>query len=249
MSESPELDHADYTRRTRRSLLTGAAATFLGYRGWRYVQDSPADNRIPEVLRDGHELNERIWSRLFRDDQQARTFSRESASILRVNGRRGLSEDLDLDNWQLDVQGPDGTVLGTHTLDDIRALPVHEMTIEHKCIEGWAQITNWEGALFRDFMDLYADQLSDDITDVYLETPDGEYYVSVDLDTMRHDQTLLAYNNLGVPINEANGAPLRLATPLKYGIKQLKRVGVIQFRTEQGGDFWGERGYDWYAGL
>jgi len=123
------------------------------------------------------------------------------------------------------------------------------MTVEHKCIEGWAQITNWGGARFSDFMALYADQLSDDITDVYLETPDGEYYVSVDIATMRHTQTLLAYENLGQPINTLNGAPLRLATPLKYGIKQIKRVGQIHFRTEQGGDFWGERGYDWYAGL
>ena len=148
-----------------------------------------------------------------------------------------------------EVFGPDGTRLGTHTLDDIKSLPAHEMTIEHKCIEGWAQITNWGGARFSDFMALYADQLPDDISDVYLETPDGRYYVSVDIETMRHDQTLLAYDNLGFPISDRNGAPLRLATPLKYGIKQIKRIGQIHFRTERAADYWGERGYDWYAGL
>lgn len=249
MSEAPEIDHDAYTRRTLLSLLTGGAASALGFGGWRWVQGSPAENNIPEVLRTGHEVNERIWSTLFRDDHQARTFSRDAASILRVNGTRGMSDDIDLSSWQLEVQGPDGSVLGTHTLDDIKALPFHEMNIEHKCIEGWAQITNWQGARFSDFMDLYADQLPDDISDVYIETPDSEYYVNVDLATMRHDQTLLAYDNFDEPINDRNGAPLRLATPLKYGIKQIKRVGMIQFRTEQGGDFWGERGYDWYAGL
>ncbi len=249
MAEDEELSEDDYRRRSRRSLLVGGLASFAGYRGWRWIQDQPADGNIPQVLRDGHELNEAIWSALFDEDRQARTFSRESASILRVNGRHGIREEIDLDAWQLEVYGPTGERLGTDRLDDIAALPRHEMTIEHKCIEGWAQITNWGGARFRDFMARYADRLPDDISDVYLETPDGQYFVSVDIETMRHDQTLLAYENLGEPIDQLHGAPLRLATPLKYGIKQIKRIGRIHFLTEKGGDYWGQRGYDWYAGL
>ena len=139
MSEKPELSYDEYNRRLRRSLLFGGAATFGGYRGWRWIQDQPEIDRIPQVLRDGHELNESIWSSLFRDDHQARTFSRDSASVLRVNGRRGIRDELDLDAWRLQVFGPDGAPLGEHTLDDITALPHHEMTVEHKCIEGWAR--------------------------------------------------------------------------------------------------------------
>ncbi|MEQ8841730.1 MAG: molybdopterin-dependent oxidoreductase [Acidimicrobiales bacterium] len=249
MPEQPELTEEEYRRRARRSLLVGGVASFAGYRGWRWIQDQPEADNIPQVLRDGHELNESIWSSLFREDHQARTFSRESADILRVNGLIGIRDEIDLDSWQLDVFGPDGEQLATHTLDDIKALPRHEMTIEHKCIEGWAQITNWQGARFSDFMALHADRLPDDISDIYLETPDGDYYVTVDIETMRHDQSLLVYDNFDVPINDRNGAPLRLATPLKYGIKQIKRIGQIHFRTEQGADYWGERGYDYYAGL
>lgn len=261
MPEEPELSLEDYRRRSRRSLLTGGAAAVAGLFGWRWVQNQPETNNIPNVLRRGHEFNESLWKSLFRHDHQARTFDREAASILRLNGRRGLRSEIDLDSWQLTVKGPDGAELGQHVLADIRSLPYHEMTVEHKCIEGWAQITNWGGARFSDFMRLYEDRLPDDISHVYLKTPDGQfylrngnrlrdrYYVSVDIETMLHNQTLLAYNNLGVPIDELHGAPLRLATPLKYGIKQLKRIGEIQFLTEPGGDYWGERGYDWYAGL
>jgi len=220
-----------------------------GYVGWRRLQDSAADHNIPGVLRDVHETNESIWSTLFRDDHQAKTFGRADASILQVNGFQGMRNDIDLATWQLNVLGPDGERLGAHSLADIQALPMHEMTIQHKCIEGWAQVTNWSGARFSDFMDLYADRLPDDITDVYLATPDDRYYVSVDLATMRHQQTLLAYQMLDQPLDDAHGAPLRLATPLKYGIKQIKRIGSVQFRRDKGGDFWGERGYDWYAGL
>ena len=249
MSEKPEISADDYRQRSRRSLLTGGVAALAGLFGWRWVQTQPETNNIPNVLRNGHELNESLWTNLFRDNHQARTFSRDSASILRLNGRLGLRSEIDLDRWQLTVKGPDGTELGQHVLDDIKQLPYREMTIEHKCIEGWAQITNWGGARFSDFMRLYENQLPDNISHVYMETPDGQYYVSIDIETMRHKQTLLAYNNLGEPIDELHGAPLRLATPLKYGIKQLKRIGEIQFLTETGGDYWGERGYDWYAGL
>lgn len=249
MAEKQELTLDEYRRRSRRSFLTGGAAALAGFAGWRGVQGSEADFRIPGVLRNVHEANESIWSALFRDDHLAREFPISQASILRVNGLHGIRDEIDLDAWEMTVLGPDGEQLGTHTLDDVKALPWHEMTIEHKCIEGWSQVTNWQGARFSDFHALYADQLPDDITDVYIETPDGDYYVSVDMATMQHPQTLLAYDNFGEPISDRNGAPLRLATPLKYGIKQIKRIGTIQFLREQGGDYWGERGYDWYAGL
>lgn len=261
MPEKPELSIEAYRRRSRRSLLTGGAAAVAGLLGWRWVQTQPETHNIPNVLRRGHEFNESLWTGLFRHDHQARTFDREAASILRLNGRHGLRSEIDLDGWQMTVKGPDGAELGRHVLDDIKRLPYHEMTVEHKCIEGWAQITNWGGARFSDFMRLYEDQLPDNISHVYLQTPAGQsylrngnrtrdrYYVSVDIETMLHSQTLLAYNNLGEPIDELHGAPLRLATPLKYGIKQLKRIGEIQFLTGHGNDYWGERGYDWYAGL
>ena len=249
MAEPRELSMEQYKRRSRRSFLTGGATALAGFVAFRNVQSADLDNRLPGPLRDIHELNESIWSNLFREDHLAKEFPISDASILRVNGRHGLRSELDLEGWEPTVLGPDGETLGTHTLDDIKALPWNEMTIEHKCIEGWAQVTNWQGARFSDFLALYEDQLPDDITDVYMETPDGDYYVSVDMATMRHPQTLLAYDNFGEPINELNGAPLRLATPLKYGIKQIKRIGTIQFLRDQGGDYWGERGYDWYAGL
>lgn len=249
MAERETISADEYRSRSRRSFLTGGAAAVGGVLAWRGVQGSTPDHRIPGVLRDVHELNESIWSTLFRENHLATEFPISEASVLRVNGRIGMSDDLDLEAWRLRVLGPDDEVLGVHTIDELRALPHHEMTIEHKCIEGWSQVTNWQGARFSDLLALHADRLPPDVSDVSLSTPDGAYYVSVDLATMRHPQTLLAYDNFGEPIADRNGAPLRLATPLKYGIKQLKRIGTVQFRRSAGGDYWGERGYDWYAGL
>jgi DMSO/TMAO reductase YedYZ molybdopterin-dependent catalytic subunit len=52
----------------------------------------------------------------------------------------------------------------------------------------------------------------------------------------------------GAPLPPLHGAPLRLAIPVKYGIKNIKRIGVIRLTDIRPADFWGERGYDWYAG-
>jgi DMSO/TMAO reductase YedYZ molybdopterin-dependent catalytic subunit len=45
-----------------------------------------------------------------------------------------------------------------------------------------------------------------------------------------------------------HGAPLRLVIPIKYGIKNLKQIGTIQFTDRRPADYWAERGYDWYSG-
>lgn len=147
------------------------------------------------------------------------------------------------------------------SLDDIRALPRVEMTTELKCIEGWSTIVNWAGARFADFAVLYQPPTREgggtpDVRErpqelvryVGLETPDGGYYVGMDMPSALHPQTLLCYEMNGQPLTPADGAPLRLVTPVKYGIKHIKRIGRITFTDERPGDFWAERGYDWYSG-
>jgi len=83
-----------------------------------------------------------------------------------------------------------------------------------------------------------------------MTTPDAKYYVGWDMPSILHPQTLLAYEMNGEPLKPENGAPLRIASPTKYGIKQIKRIGRIEFTNERPRDFWAEPqwGYDWYAG-
>ncbi len=248
-AEAPTISAADYRTRSRRSLLTGAAAAAVGFAGFRWIQGRPDDNRIPDVLRQGHEANEALWRGLSRESAMAPTFDRSKSSMPRVNGRHGIREEIDLDTWELRIEGPDGKLLGTHTMDDIRALPFHEMTIEHKCVEGWSHIVTWGGARFSDFAALYADALGSLPDFVSLVTPDEDYYVGMDRASMMHPQTFLAYELQGEDLDQDHGAPLRLASPNKYGIKLIKRIGTIRFTDEQPTDYWYERGYDWYAQL
>ena len=243
------MSEEDFRRLSRRSLLTGGAGALAAVLGFRWIQGRPTDGRIPDVLRRGHEANEAIWRALFRDGAEAPTFDFAESSEMRVNGRHGIREDLDMNTWELRVVGRTGSTIGRYSLEDLRALPQTEMTVEHKCVEGWSHIVTWGGVVFREFVERFHPEEAD-APFVGLSTPDGEYQVGLEGAAMMHSQTMLTLDLQRAPLSEAHGAPVRLTTPLKYGIKQIKRIGTIRFSdTQPENDYWAERGYDWYAAL
>ncbi len=146
------------------------------------------------------------------------------------------------------------------TMEDVYRLPRVEMVTEFKCVEGWSEVVHWGGARMRDFLAAFppstrsgrpfdANTQPDDIPEyVGFETPDGEYFVGIEREVALHPQTLLAYEINGAPLSADHGAPLRLVTPLKYGIKQLKQIGRITYSETRPHDYWHERGYDYYVG-
>ncbi len=238
----------EYRTRSRRSFLAFGALGIGAFLGFRHLQNRPTEGRIPDAIRRGLELNESVWETLQRDGATSRTYSVEAREDLRVNGRIGLRSDLDESTWTVRVVGVDGDELEVLDLADVQALGGDDMVWRHKCIEGWSNIVHWTGTRFSAFAERYAaDQPHWDY--VSLRTPDEEYYVGLDRFTMLHDQTLLAWQLNGEPLTPEHGAPLRLVTPVKYGIKQLKRIGTIELTNERPDDYWAERGYDWHAGF
>jgi DMSO/TMAO reductase YedYZ molybdopterin-dependent catalytic subunit len=229
-------------RKSRRSFLAmgiGAAAAFAG---WRWLRTRSEVGEVSYPVRRMLEFNEKLAESYFRDSRLAPTFPREMAREPRVNGDEGLRSEIDPSTWRLKVVGAGEA--RTITLEDIQRLPRVEMTTEHKCIEGWSVIVNWAGTRFRDFAAAYRR-----FRYVGLATPDGGYYVGMDMPSALHPQTLLCYAMNGEPLSTEHGAPLRLVTTVKYGIKSIKRIGKIAFTDGRPPDFWAERGYDWYAGL
>jgi Oxidoreductase molybdopterin binding domain len=135
---------------------------------------------------------------------------------------------------------------------NITRLPAHDLVTEFKCVEGWSQITHWSGVRMADFIDAYPPTRKPDGSlprYVYMETPNGDYYVGYDMTVCRHPQTLLVTGMVGKPLTQLHGAPLRLHAPTKYGYKQIKRIGLIAYTDLKPDDYWTKLGYDWYAGL
>jgi len=117
------------------------------------------------------------------------------------------------------------------------------MTTELKCIEGWSVVVNWAGARLSDFMNHFqsasragsapdiANKPENLLPYISMVTPDGGYYVGIDMPSAIHPQTLLCYEMNGASLTPEHGAPLRLVTPMKYGIKQINASGALKLRA------------------
>jgi hypothetical protein len=160
---------------------------------------------------------------------------------------RGQEEAGQSDNT-LDAGTP-GLLL---TMDDVTRFPKQELVTQFKCIEGWSQVVHWGGVRLRDLLEAYRPAKNADGSTpryVYMETPDGDYYCGFDLQVCEHPQSALVTEMSGRPLNQWHGAPIRLHMPIKYGYKQIKRIGLIAYTDMRPDDYWTKLGYDWYAGL
>lgn len=163
-----------------------------------------------------------------------------------VNSYRG-TPSIDLGNFQLKISG-DVTNSLSLNMTDIQKLPLTSMVIRQVCVEGWAAIVQWGGVRMRDLLTLA--QPLPSAKYVYFQSADG-YYESWDLASVVHPQTLLAYQMNGKDLPTENGAPLRLAAPIKLGYKQSKWVTDVivtsQLLPKRG--YWEDLGYEWFGGL
>ena len=241
----------DLARRTRRSFLALGAGAVVGIAGWEYLNSgSHEEGDLPPALRSVLGVNERVVrGGLYSGGHLAPTFPASAVGRIKVNGDVGMDDEVDLAAWRLSVV-PYGSSspAASLTMNDIRKLPRFEETIEFKCVEGWSTVTQFAGARLADFTARFAPG-SENAACVSMNTPDEEYYVALDMPSALHPQTLLAWEMNSEPLTDPHGAPLRLVIPVKYGIKNIKRIGRIAYTDQRPADYWAERGYDWYAGL
>lgn len=258
---SPHSDDAidrEIARRTRRSFLVGGVATAAAIAGWRWLTTAERIDALPAPVRNTLVLNETIARGAIDPSRLARTFEPGDVMPLRRNGDIGLKTPIDADTWRLRIEGtPDGRSLSL-TMSQLASLPRVEMITELMCVEGWSRVVKWTGARFAELVDRYLfDGAGLDYRQmlerlpryVAMATPDNAYFVSLDIESALHPQTLLCTSMNDAPLAIGHGAPLRLAMPLKYGYKNIKRIGTIRFSDERPEDYWGKRGYDWFAGL
>jgi DMSO/TMAO reductase YedYZ molybdopterin-dependent catalytic subunit len=248
-------------RISRRSFLWGAAAVGAGLGGLRWLDTRRTEDGLVWPLRRVLETNEDVWRDLSSNSRLATTFPASRIEPLRANGDIGLGEDFDASQWSLQLEGlAEGDGTATVSLEQIKALPRIDIITELRCIEGWSNIVQWTGVRMVDFVRKYPPSTpSGDALDLTkkpddvpayagLATPDGGYYVGLETAALLHPQTLLCYAMNGKPLLPQHGAPLRLAIPIKYGIKNIKRIGTISYTNKRPADYWAEQGYDFYAG-
>ena len=237
-------------RKTVKAFVGFGIASLIPLGVWKWINSSPKLNNALAPLRKTLEFNEKLTGKLLSNSHLAPTFPVSQAQKkVRVNGGVGLLDSIEK-NYKVKIES--GDLKFEVTLDELKALPKHEIVFEFKCIEGWSQIQHWGGVRFVDVMNYYKIGQKD-AENLYeyvgMETPDDKYYVGVDMPSMVHPQTILAYEMNGKPLLKKHGSPLRLIIPVKYGYKSLKKIGVIKFSDTRPKDYWALFGYDYFAGL
>jgi DMSO/TMAO reductase YedYZ molybdopterin-dependent catalytic subunit len=247
-----KIDSTILKKRLFKSISFGIGFFILVVLAFKYIDSgSPKIDGSPAVLRHSFEWNEKVWAKL---SSKSRLSVHKQAptkgELPRVNGEIGLEDELELKNYKVEIESGNKKIF--LPISAFHANPKVGYSTDFRCIEGWSEVIQYAGARFSDFIKFYDLGKKADGTYynyVGLVTPDKKYYVSIDMKSMLHPQTILAYEMNEAPLEEENGAPLRLVIPIKYGIKSLKRIGKIFFSDIRPPDYWAEKGYDWYSGF
>jgi DMSO/TMAO reductase YedYZ molybdopterin-dependent catalytic subunit len=192
---------------------------------------------------------------LYSPTRSVRTYKRSDLTPLRNNyNGRTPSPDY-IANWTLTLTGLASGTDVVLRLSDLATQPQHAQITRLCCVEGWSAIAGWSGIRFADLLRAYPPasgaKWAAIESAVNLDgrgNPDP-YYVSIDLPTAQHPQTLLATHLNGSALGPDHGAPLRLVVPMKLGLKNIKAITKIAYVAEQPHDYWADRGYSKYDGL
>jgi DMSO/TMAO reductase YedYZ molybdopterin-dependent catalytic subunit len=253
-------------RRTRRDVLlfgTGAVAALTGggsllpqdtltRLGVRGKMNSPGKEWL---LNKALRIDDDVAEALYSGNRMVSTYDKSQITPLKNNYNGTTPDPGYIPGWHLTLEG---LASGKSVALDIRNLTsfsILEQITQLVCVEGWSAIAWWAGLRFDDLLRAYPPasqakwvQVESSVNLDASGKPDP-YYVSLDLATARHPQTLLATHLNGQALTVEHGAPLRLLAPVKLGLKNVKAVTKLNYVPEQPRDYWAERGYSAYDGI
>jgi DMSO/TMAO reductase YedYZ molybdopterin-dependent catalytic subunit len=201
-------------------------------------------------------IDDDIAEALYSKDRRVPIYSKSQITPLK-NNYNGVTPDPSyIPGWQLRL---DGLESGLSISLSIRSLLTHfqlqEQITRLVCVEGWSAIAWWSGIRFDDLLRAYPPipqaKWARIESSVNLDAWGNQdpYFMSIDLPTARHSQSLLVTHFNGQPLTVDHGAPLRLLVPVKLGLKNVKAVTRITYRAEKPDDYWAQRGYSYYDGI
>ena len=257
----------DLTGRTRRDFIiyclgTLAAAAAAGFLlpsdtlrrfGFRFIGNSPLqENFLNQVL----VFDDEVAKYLYSPSRLLPTYSQLQITDLRNNYNGATPDPGYISDWRLTLKGLAAGSTATLTIQDLRdRFVIHEQITRLVCVEGWSGIAWWAGVRFDDVLRAYPPiagakwaRLDSSVNLDSMGYPDP-YYVSIDLPTARHPQSLLATQKNRQPLTVEHGAPVRLLAPMKIGLKNIKAITQITYSVEEPADYWAIRGYSKYQGI
>jgi sulfoxide reductase catalytic subunit YedY len=136
-------------------------------------------------------------------------------------------------------------------IDDLLAkMPLEERLYRHRCVETWSMAVPYSGFPLKALVDLAQPQsgakylVMQTLSNPSIFPGQREFYYpwpyteGLTIPEAVHELSFIATGLYGKPIVPQNGAPLRLATPWKYGFKHVKSIVSFNFSDKRPVTFW-----------
>jgi DMSO/TMAO reductase YedYZ molybdopterin-dependent catalytic subunit len=207
---------------------------------------------LNNALRGDDDVAEALYS----ENRMVPTYTRSQITPIKNNYNGATPEPWYISGWKLALDGlASGLSLSLNVQTLMNRFSIHDQITRFVCVEGWSAIAWWAGLRFDDLLRAYPPKsqarwarVESSVNLDNSGNPDP-YFVSIDLSTARHPQTLLATHHDGQPLTVEHGAPLRLLVPVKLGLKNVKAITRISYSTEEPRDYWVQYGYSSYDGI
>jgi sulfoxide reductase catalytic subunit YedY len=161
-----------------------------------------------------------------------------------------LAEALPIRPWTVTI---DGMVEQKMTLDIddlLKRMPLEERLYRHRCVEAWSMAVPWSGFPMKSLVDLAKPLGGAKYVEMQTfqnpKVAPGQrapfypwpYTEGLTMFEATNDLAFLVTGMYGKPVPRQDGAPLRLATPWKYGFKSVKSIVKFTFTDKRPKTFW-----------
>ena len=201
-------------------------------------------------------IDDDVAEALYSKNRLVPTYTKSQITPLKNNYNGATPDPSYIPEWRLTLEGlASGLGVSLNIRNLLASFQLHEQITRLVCVEGWSAIAWWAGFRFDDLLRAHPPmsqakwaRMESSVNLGPWGNPDP-YYVSLDLSTARHPQTLLATHLNGNPLTVEHGAPLRLLVPVKLGLKNIKAITRITYTRDEPADYWAKRGYSRYDGI
>jgi DMSO/TMAO reductase YedYZ molybdopterin-dependent catalytic subunit len=255
-------------RWSRRDLLLFGAGAVAAVAGGGYLLPQTTLKRLGIIhenknwpkkewlLNKSLRIDDDVAEALYSSNRLVPTYTKSQITPLRNNYNGATPDPSYIPEWRLTLNGlASGLSVSLNIRNLLASFQVHEQITRLVCVEGWSAIAGWAGLRLDDLLRAYPPmsqakwvRLESAVNLGPWGNPDP-YYVSLDLSTARHPQTLLATHLNGKSLTVEHGAPLRLLVPVKLGLKNIKAITRITYTKDEPADYWAKRGYSRYDGI
>jgi len=136
-------------------------------------------------------------------------------------------------------------------MDDlIKTMPIEERLYRHRCVEAWSFAAPWSGFPMKALMDFAKPTSSakyvvmKSFMNPAVAFAQKEFWVpwpyteGLTIEEAMNDMAFMVTGAYGKPLKKQNGAPIRLATPWKYGFKSTKGIQRFIFTDQRPVTYW-----------